>query len=59
MAGFGLAVDIKGRPRRPTARWSRADVDALPVSEECDESLGSEAPGVMPACGQEAHAAMG
>ena len=35
----------------------RADIDALPIREECDLPCRSEKPGVMHACGHDIHAA--
>lgn len=36
----------------------RADIDALPILEEADVNFQSKTPGVMHACGHDAHAAM-
>jgi amidohydrolase len=37
----------------------RADIDALPIHEEADVAWRSQRPGVMHACGHDAHTAMG
>jgi amidohydrolase len=52
----GLVADIKGSPGRTVAL--RADMDALPVTEENTESFTSKNMGVMHACGHDAHTAM-
>ena len=46
-----------GRPGRTVLL--RADIDALPIAEEADVPWRSETPGVMHACGHDAHTAMG
>ncbi len=54
---FGLAGMICGsRPGRTIAL--RADIDALPVTEETGLPFQSQNPGVMHACGHDAHIAM-
>jgi amidohydrolase len=41
-----------------TVAW-RADMDALPIQEETGQPFASVVPGVMQACGHDAHTAMG
>ncbi len=52
----GLVTDIKGSPGKTVAL--RADIDALPVTEENTETFVSRNRGVMHACGHDAHIAM-
>ncbi|GAA4166751.1 M20 metallopeptidase family protein [Shinella granuli] len=60
VAGFGLAVDIVGTAGPSNRKVViRADIDALPIVEMSGEPFTSEKPGVMHACGHDAHAAMG
>ncbi|TPL51607.1 amidohydrolase [Mesorhizobium sp. B2-4-6] len=60
VAGYGLAVDIVGAGRPSNRKLAiRADIDALPIEEESGVDYASENPGVMHACGHDAHAAMG
>lgn len=60
VAGYGLAVDIVGTGRPSNRKVAiRADIDALPIEEESGVDFASENPGVMHACGHDAHAAMG
>jgi amidohydrolase len=57
MAGTGVvAVLDSGRPG-PTLML-RADMDALPVTEDTGLSYASQNPGMMHACGHDAHMAM-
>ena len=59
VAGTGLALDIVGGiPGSNRAVAVRADIDALPIHEETGLSFASRKPGVMHACGHDAHAAM-
>ncbi len=52
----GVVVDIPGSD--PQVIALRADIDALPVAEENDVAYASRNPGVMHACGHDAHTAM-
>lgn len=60
VAGFGLAVDIVGTAGPSNRKVViRADIDALPINETSGVPFASQRPGVMHACGHDAHAAMG
>lgn len=52
-----VIADLKGAHDGPCYAL-RADIDALPIQEENDEAFCSTVPGVMHACGHDAHAAM-
>jgi amidohydrolase len=52
----GLVVDV-GSEGGPTVAF-RADLDALPIEEATDRPYASERPGVMHACGHDAHSAI-
>lgn len=54
----GLVATIKGGKPGDKMIGVRADIDALPVTEECDVSYKSKIEGVMHACGHDAHIAM-
>ena len=57
MAGTGTAAIIRGgRPGRTIG--FRADIDALPITEETGLPYASQTPGVMHACGHDGHAAV-
>ena len=73
VAGYGIVATISSsrldasslsfRPERSGAEKSpaialRADMDALPIQETSEVSYRSECPGVMHACGHDAHVAM-
>ena len=53
----GVVGVLSGRQPGPTLLL-RADIDALPIQEETGLSFASVNPGVMHACGHDAHAAM-
>jgi amidohydrolase len=56
-AGTGVTAEIKGaRPGRTVA--VRADMDALPIQDECGQPYQSQNNGVCHACGHDGHMAM-
>ena len=61
LAGTGFAVEIQGTApgaeHGPTVGY-RADMDALPVAEASGADYASLVPGVMHACGHDAHMAI-
>jgi len=57
VAGTGVVAIVRGAlPGRVTGL--RADMDALPITEDSGEACASEVPGKMHACGHDAHTAM-
>ena len=57
LAGTGFAVEIAGAHDGPTVAY-RTDIDALPITEASGAAYASERPGVMHACGHDAHMAI-
>jgi amidohydrolase len=56
VAGYGVVADLGSDAPRVLLR---ADMDALPVSEENPVEYRSRVPGLMHACGHDGHVAMG
>ena len=54
VGGHGLYADLIGSEPGPTIAL-RADIDALPIVEDTQLPFSSENPGVMHACGHDAH----
>jgi len=54
MGETGFAVEIHGAKPGPTIAY-RADMDALPILEATNALYASQSPGVMHACGHDAH----
>jgi len=57
IAGTGVVVLIEGGHSGPTIMY-RADIDALPITEEQSVDYASVNPGVMHACGHDGHTAI-
>lgn len=57
IATSGIVAIIQGRGEGPTLGL-RADMDALPISEETGAEHASEVPGAMHACGHDGHTVM-
>lgn len=57
VSGTGLVAEISGRRAGPLVAL-RADLDALPLAEATGLPFASTVPGVMHACGHDAHSAM-
>ncbi len=61
VGGNGITGLIRGTGSGPGADrvvMVRADMDALPIQEENDHGFASKVPGVMHACGHDAHTSM-
>ena len=57
MAGTGVAGYLEATRAKKTIAL-RADIDALPITEETGLAFASKSPGVMHACGHDAHTAI-
>lgn len=57
IAKTGATALVHGKKSGPTVLW-RADIDALPIPERGDPEFISANPGVMHACGHDAHIAI-
>jgi amidohydrolase len=58
LAETGVVGEIKGERGDGPCVLLRADMDALPIEEQSGVAFASEVPGVMHACGHDAHTAM-
>lgn len=58
LAKTGVVAQIKGELGEGPCVLLRADMDALPIEERSGVAFASEVPGVMHACGHDAHTAM-
>lgn len=58
LAKTGVVAQIKGEKGDGPCVLLRADMDALPIDEKSGVPFASEVPGVMHACGHDAHTAM-
>ncbi len=58
LAKTGVVAQIKGELGEGPCVLLRADMDALPIEERSGVAFASEIPGVMHACGHDAHTAM-
>jgi amidohydrolase len=58
LAGTGVVGEIRGGEGDGPCVLLRADMDALPIQEKTPVPFASEIPGVMHACGHDAHTAI-
>jgi amidohydrolase len=58
VAKHGVVGLLKGAKPGPVVAW-RADMDALPIFESNNVPYKSQSPGIMHACGHDAHTAVG
>jgi len=58
LAETGVVAEVKGELGDGPCVLLRADMDALPIEEKSGAAFASEVPGVMHACGHDAHTAM-
>lgn len=57
LGGYGIVASIQGNKGDGGAVGLRADMDALPITEESGQPWASTKPGVMHACGHDGHTA--
>ncbi|MDR1808983.1 MAG: amidohydrolase [Prevotella sp.] len=57
IGGYGILAWLEGKEPDSQTIALRADMDALPIAEDNDIDFKSENPGVMHACGHDAHTA--